>query len=81
MLVYESRPYINPLPTIFGRHFQGAFSRATNPGLKPWAILSNRFAVLPTSVGHELGCHSSSLPADCFYLIDRQVNLLTCCPR
>jgi sulfonate transport system substrate-binding protein len=33
------------IQTSFGHHFQGGFSRGTNPGLKPWAKLYNRFAV------------------------------------
>ena len=30
--------------SYFGRHFQGVSYNATNPGLKPWAILYSRFA-------------------------------------
>ena len=29
----------------FGRHFQGGLRASSNPGLKPWAILSDHFMV------------------------------------
>jgi hypothetical protein len=31
----------------FGRHFQGVWFGTINPGLKPWAMVCNRFAVSP----------------------------------
>src|SRR5689334_4051781 len=34
-----------PDPTKVGRHFQGASFRVTDPGVNPWAVLYNRFAV------------------------------------
>jgi hypothetical protein len=33
----------------FGRHFQGGHLDTPNPGLKPWAIVYNRFAVKNTT--------------------------------
>ena len=37
-------PHAIPADPNFGRHFQGVSYNATNPGLKPWAILCSRFA-------------------------------------
>jgi len=36
-----------------GRHFQGAGRRLMNPGLKPWAMFYNRFAVNPEATACE----------------------------
>jgi hypothetical protein len=41
----------------FGRHFQGGSLCLRYPGLKPWAMMYNRFAVNPTDSQTEgLGC-------------------------
>jgi hypothetical protein len=35
----------------FGRHFQGGSLCLRYPGLKPWALVYNRFAVSDTLLG------------------------------
>jgi hypothetical protein len=35
----------NTVYAFLGRHFQGASCSTRNPGLKPWAILSDHFMV------------------------------------
>ena len=39
---------LEPRPNI-GCHFQGTFSNPANPGLKPWAMISDHFMVKPGS--------------------------------
>ena len=53
--------------TLFGCHFQGGFRTGRNPGLKPWAVLYNRFAAKDPT--HPIETRSWSLhlyPIDLF---------------
>jgi hypothetical protein len=40
---------VESMLNALGRHFQGESSETPNPGLKPWAIIFNRFQLRPIS--------------------------------
>ena len=59
--------------TTFGRPLQGGFKWAASPGLKPWAVVFNRFAVTDKRV-----CDPSFLRSLCFFAAIPSVSS-SCC--